>query len=108
MITWINEAKKKIQSLLTPEAYNHVFESGTTTRARRFDINSNRLRSYAAAVSQRFGNPQDSPTEVVVENPNDGMTEGPGAVEETPQHDNNIEQLKKGRNTYRNGSESRE
>ena len=66
MINWINEAKKTIKSLLTPEAFTHVFENGNlTTRSRRFDINPNLLSSYAAAVSQRSGNPQDNPIETV-------------------------------------------
>ena len=77
MINWINDARNMIKSLLTTEVFNHVFENGNPTpRPRLLDINSNRLRSYAAAVNQRFGNPQDNPTETIGENPNKGVPVG--------------------------------
>ena len=97
--------QKKIQNQLTPEAFNHVFETGTSTmRTRRFDINSNRLRSYAAAVSQRFGNPQDSPTDAAEENPNEGMIEETAATQaHRTKHDDNIKTATAGGDTYTNG-----
>ena len=78
MIEWKNRSVEKIKTRLTQEAQDLVFTTSTEQpRPQRYDNNSNRLRSYAAAVNRQYGNPQDNNLPQTQEaetlpNPNDG------------------------------------
>ena len=74
MIPWTNEAIKKVLTLITPYAIEHVYEGGNVTpRPQLVNLNSKRMRSYASAVNNR---PQEGKRNVKRENPNEGEQEG--------------------------------
>ena len=90
IIEWTYKAVVKIKACLTPDAHKLVFATTAEgTRPQRYDINSNRLRSYSAAVNRQYGNPQDNnlpqtQETVPMPNPNDGDTPEPQKPEPKP------------------------
>ena len=58
---WVENVKAVVESIVTPDSFSQIAgpPDGKTIKIRRYDVNSNRLRSYASAVTERFSNPQD-------------------------------------------------